>query len=399
MMCPYYKRGLLVMKRTANAVIIGGGVMGCSILYNLAARGMKDLVLLERDVLGSGSTGKSQAICRMHYSNQVTAQMAWESLKVYKSFQDIVSGPSGFVNTGYLVVVGPEDRQALEDNVSMQRALGINTSIVSHEDVQEVAPMMDVRDAAGLAYEPESGYADPYSVTTSYATRARELGAQVHMKAPVTDIEVTGGRVNAVVTEQDRIETTIAVIATGPWSKMVFARIGLDIPLATTRHQVIAIRRPEELIPAHPIVGDIAQQFSFRPDSTNLTLIGAGEEDADPDTYNQGVDMAVVEDAFRKLVRRMPAMSQGFFRGGWSGLFTVTPDWHPILDRVEGIQGLYCAVGFSGHGFKLAPMIGVTMSELILEGRAKTIDITSLRMSRFRDGDLLRSRYRYNVLA
>ena len=373
--------------------------MGCSILYNLSARGMKDLVLLERDVLGSGSTGKSQAICRMHYSNQVTAQMAWESLKVYKGFQENLVGPSGFVNTGYLVVVGLDDRRALEDNVSMQKALGISTSMVSLEDVEEIAPMLDVRDAAGLAYESESGYADPYLVTMSYARRAQELGAQIHMKSSATDIETTNGRVSAVVTEQGRIETPIAIIATGPWSRRVFARIGLDMPLTTTRHQVISIRRPEHLIPTHPAVGDIAQQFSFRPDSTNLTLMGAGEEPAEADTYNQGVDMGVVEDAFGKLVRRMPAMSQGFFRGGWSGLFTVTPDWHPILDRIEGIQGLYCAVGFSGHGFKLAPMIGVTMAELILEGRAKTVDIAPLRMSRFREGELLRSRYRYNVLA
>ena len=389
------------MKKTAEAVIIGGGVMGCSILYNLAARGVKELVLLEGDVLGSGSTGKSQAICRMHYSNQVTAQMAWESLKVYRGFEDIVGGPSGFVNTGYLVVVGPEDRKALEDNVSMQRGLGIDTSLVSHEDVEEIAPMLDVKDAAGLAYEPQSGYADPYLVTTSYAGRARDLGAQIHMKTPATDIKLTAGRVSAVVTEQGRIETPTVVIAAGPWSRKVFAGIGLDIPLEASRHQVIIIRRPEDEIPTHPTVGDIAQEFSFRPDSTNLTFIGAGEEDADPDTYNQGVDMAVVEDAFGKLARRMPAISRGFFRGGWSGLSTVTPDWHPILDSFtqQGIQGLYCAVGFSGHGFKLAPMIGATMAELVLEGQGTTVDMTALRMGRFRDGELLRSRYRYHVLA
>ena len=387
------------MKLTADAVIVGGGVMGCSILYNLAARGMKDLVLLERDVLGSGSTGRSQAICRMHYSNAVTARMAWQSLDVYRNFDEIVGGPSGFVRTGYLVVVGPEDRKALEDNVSMQIALGIKTAVVSPADVEEIAPMLEVKDAGGLAYEPESGYADPYRVTATYARRSRELGAQIYMRTPATEIEITGGKVSAVATENGRTETSIAIIATGPWSKHVFARMGMDIPLGTARHQVITIRRPEDAIPTHPAVGDIAQEFSFRPDSNNLTLIGAGEDDADPDTYNQGVDMEVVEDTFGKLVRRMPAISRGYFRGGWSGLFTVTPDWHPILDRVEDIKGLYCAVGFSGHGFKLAPMVGITMAELILEGRASTVDITPLRMSRFKEGDTLRSRYRYNVLA
>ena len=384
---------------TADAVIIGGGVMGCSILYSLSTRGVRHPVLLERDVLGSGSTGMSQAICRTHYSNQVTALMAWESLKVYRNFQEIAGGPSGFVETGYIVVVGEEDTTALGHNVSMQRALGINTNLISAEDVEEVAPMLDVHDAAGLAYEPESGYADPYLVTTSYARRATELGAETHTKTPVTDIQITDRRVRGVVTENGEIETPIVVIAAGPWSSRVFSMTGLDVPLTTIRHQVVAVRRPEELIPTHPIVGDIAQRFSFRPDSTGVTLVGLGEEDADPDTYHQGVDATAAKEAFRKLARRMPLVSRGFVRGGWAGLFTVTPDWHPILDRVEGIEGLYCAVGFSGHGFKLAPMIGTVMAELVLEGQARTADISCLRMARFGDGDLLRSRYSYNVLA
>ena len=373
--------------------------MGCSILYSLAARGMRDTVLVEGHVLGFGSTGKSQAICRMHYSNQVTAEMAWESLKVLRNFPEVVGGASGFVETGYLLVAGAEDRKPLEDNVSMQRRLGIATGMVSPEDVQEIAPMLDVTDATGLAWEPESGYADPYLVTTSYARRASELGASIHTNAPVKGIDLTGGAITAVATDQGTIETPIAIITTGPWSKQIFAGIGLEMPLATIRHQVIGIRRPEDAIPAHPTVGDITQQISFRPDSSGLTFIGAGEHDAEPDDYDQAVDMELVADAFGKLVHRMPAMSDGFFRGGWSGLFTVTPDWHPILDLVEGIKGLYCAVGFSGHGFKLSPMVVPTMAELILDGRAKTADITPLRMGRFRDGELLRSRYRYNVLA
>ena len=387
------------MQPKADAVVIGGGVMGCSILYNLADRGLKDLVLLERDVLGGGSTGRSQAICRMHYSNEVTARMAWESLKVYREFEERFGAPSGFVQTGYLVVVGPEDREAMEANVSMQRGVGIDTDMVSLEDVAEIAPVLDVRDAGGLAYEPQSGYADPYLVTTGYARRARDLGAEIHMQTPAISVDVTGGRVTAVVTEGGRIETPIAVVATGPWSKRFLDGLDLDIPLQTTRHQVFSIRRPEDTIPTHPAVGDIGLEFSFRPDSTNMTLIGAKEQDADPDTYNQGVDMEAVAEVFGKLVYRMPAMSEGFFRGGWAGLFTITPDWHPILDRIEGIDGLYCAVGFSGHGFKLAPMIGLTVAELIVDGRATTIDISPLRLGRFADGETLSSRYRYNVLA
>lgn len=374
--------------------------MGCSVLYHLARLGMRDVVLLEQDVLGSGSTGRSQAILRMHYSNPITASMAWESLKVFQNFEDEMGHPSGYVNTGYFVIVSPVDRGPMEENVAMQRSLGIETSVVSQEDLEELAPMLKADDAGGIAYEPQSGYADPYLVTTGYAQRAKDMGAQVYMRAAATEINVSGGRVRSVTTaDGTTIDTPKVLIAAGPWSRQLLKKLDLDLPLETTRHQVVMVRRPEGLLPFHPTVGDIAQEFSFRPDSTDLTLIGIGEEAVDVEGYNQGVDPATVEEAITKLVNRMPAMAEGYFRGGWSGLFTITPDWHPIMDRMEAIEGLYCAVGFSGHGFKLSPMIGLCMAELIAMGEATTFDITPFRMSRFQEGDLLSSRYRYNVLA
>ena len=387
------------MRQTADAVIIGGGVMGCSILYNLAKLGVADSVLLEMDVLGSGSTGRSQAICRMHYSNTVTASMAWESLKVFTNFGEMVGGSSGFVQTGYLVIVESIDRPGMERNIAMQQELGIDTRIVNAADMAQLAPMVGVDEDEGLAWEPQSGYADPYQVTTSYASRARDMGAEVMLRNPATGIEITGGRVVAVTTPQGRVETPVAVVAAGPWSRREMAKIGVDLPLSTVRHQVATLTRPLDRIPHHPIVGDIAQSFSFRPDGSSMTMVGFGEDDVEVDDYNQGVDMEAVAVNLAKLARRMPPMADSYFRGGWSGLFTITPDWHPILDRVPGIDGLYCAVGFSGHGFKLSPMIGLTMAELIVNGKSSTIDIRPLRFTRFEEGDLLTSSYRYRVLA
>ncbi len=384
----------------AEAVIIGGGVMGCGILYNLAERGVTDTVLLERDVLGSGSTGRSQAILRMHYSNEVTTRLAWDSLAIFKDFHEITGMPSGYTKTGYFVIVGPEDRDAMLDNVAMQRAAGVDTSIVTAEDVQEIAPMVRTYDGESFAYEPESGYADPYSVTTGYANAARDRGARILSESPAVGIEISANRVTAVLTENERIETPVAVVAAGPWSGPLLASIGVDVPLRPIRHQVIMLRRPQDIVPDHPIIGDVVNDMSPRPDAGNLTLIGVGEdEDALPDTFNQGVDMPMVEATFEKLVKRMPGMGQALFRGGWSGLFTTTPDWHPVLDRVEGIDGLYVSVGFSGHGFKLSPMIGVVMSELITQDRATSLDISEMSLSRFAEGRLMRSRYSMQVLA
>ena len=167
------------MPRTADAVIIGGGVMGCSILYNLAEQGMTNTLLLEKDVLASGSTSRSQAILRMHYSNEVTSLFAWKSLEVFKNFEEITGTPSGYTRTGYFLIVDGENRQAMEANVAMHKELGIATDIVSIEDAKEIAPMLALEGNEYFAYEPESGYADPYSVTTGYARRAREMGARV----------------------------------------------------------------------------------------------------------------------------------------------------------------------------------------------------------------------------
>ena len=388
------------MKSTADVVMIGGGVIGASILFNLGRLGVTDTLLLEKDVLGSGSTGRSQAICRMHYSNPVTANMAWKSLAVFTNFDEAVGGESGFVETGYLVVVSQEDGAGLAKNVAMQCGLGIDTMRVTAKDLEEIAPMVSVTEGEVMAWEPQSGYADTYMVTTSYAKRAREMGAEIVLRNPATSIEISGGRVKAVVTAEGRVETPVAVVAAGPWSKEVLGQIGVDVPLVPVRHQVASITRPVDKLPLHPTVGDIAQSFSFRPDGSSLTMMGFGpDEEVEVETYNQGVDMDVMADAMGRLTRRIPAMSDAYYRGGWSGLFTTTPDWHPILDAVPGIDGLYCAVGFSGHGFKLSPMIGVTMAELIIEGAGKTVDISPLRFSRFEEGDLLGSSYRYRVLA
>ena len=388
------------MPHTADAVIIGGGVMGCSILYNLACRGVTDTVLLERDVLASGSTGRSQAILRMHYSNEVTTRLAWDSLAVFRDFTEIVGVPSGYTKTGYFIIVGPEDRDAMMANVHMQRSVGVDTSTVTAEDVREIAPMIEPGEGESFAYEPDSGYADPYSVTTGYANAARESGARVMSGTPAAGIEITAGRVTAILTRNGRIETSVAVVAAGPWAGPLLASIGVDVPLRPIRHQVIMLRRPQDAVPDHPIIGDVVNDMSPRPDVGNLTLIGVGEdEESDPESFNQGVDMPMVEQTFQKLVRRMPGMTNALFRGGWSGLFTITPDWHPVLDRVDGIDGLHVAVGFSGHGFKLSPMIGVVMSELITEGEATSIDISELGLARFDEGRLMQSRYSMQVLA
>ena len=258
------------MPATADAVIIGGGVMGCSILYNLADLGLTNTLLLERDVLASGSTSKSQAILRMHYSNEVTSSLAWKSLEVFRNFEELTGTPSGYTKTGYFLIVGSEDRQAMYENVAMHRRLGIASEIVSIEDMRELAPMLAVEGDESFAYESESGYADPYSVTLGFANRAREMGARVQDGTTVTGIEVTGDKVTAVLTADDRIETDIAVVAAGPWSDRLLRGVGVEVPIRPLRHQVVVLRRSPGPESDHPVVADNLNGFSARPDIGGL---------------------------------------------------------------------------------------------------------------------------------
>ena len=389
------------MDSSAEAVIIGGGVMGCSILYNLAARGLTNAVLLERNLLGSGSTGRSSGVVRMHYSNEVHARMAWQSLEVFQNFDQIVGGDCGLTQTGFLIFTGDEDLPAFHANVAMQQECGIQTSIISREDAKDIAPEFFVDDCAAIAYEPVSGYADPSGTAAAYSARARDLGATVSLQCPATGIEVAGGKVVAVTTADRRIETPSAVVATGPWSRRFLLEHGIDLPLEATRHEVIHLRRPMDKLPYHPGGADIANLIYFRPESTDLTLLGNGNmEDLveDPELFAPRPTQKFIQDVWTRLARRIPVMAEAEFTTGYAGLYTSTPDSHPIMDRVEGIDGLYICTGFSGHGFKLSPMVGVLMAELMLDGKATSIDISTLRMSRFREGKLNQPRYGFKVL-
>ena len=390
------------MTKKTEAVVIGGGVMGASILYNLAVRGVKGPVLLERDTLGSGSTGRSSGAIRMHYSTEVNARLAWESLKIFRDFDELIGvGDVGWTKTGYMVFVPHDSSEGLQRNIAMQQSVGIATGIVSREEAREIAPAFHLREDEVFAWEPESGHGDPSATALAYSTRARELGAQVMLESPAITVEVSSGRVTAVATAAERYETSLAVVATGPWSSGFLGKLGIELPLLATRHEVFLLRRPMDRVPFHPGGGDVSNLIYFRPEGSDLTLVGNGnrEERADPDAYNQRVGMDFVEDIWARLVKRIPNIADAEYFTGYAGLYTTTPDLHPVIGGVDGVEGLYVCTGFSGHGFKLAPAVGIVMAELILDGQARTVDIASLRLSRFAEDDLNRTTYDFQVIA
>ena len=392
---------MTTLPSSAETVVIGGGVMGCSILHSLAARGMTNTLLLERDVLGSGSTGRSSSAIRMHYSTEVHARMAWESFKVFRDFGEIVGGECGYIRTGHLIFAGEDAVDTFRTNVAMQQSVGIDTRLVTREEAQELAPSFYLEDCGVIAYEPVSGYGDASATCTSFAQAARDKGARIVLRCPVANIEVSGSRVRAVVTAEGRVPTDRAVIATGPWSRKFLLQHGIDLPLEATRHEVVHLRRGPEGPAYHPGGGDIINQVYFRPEGSDLTLVGNGNmEDVieDPEIFAQRASPAFIQEVWTRLARRVPALADAEFSTGYAGLYTSTPDSHPVMDAVAGIDGLYVCTGFSGHGFKLSPMVGALMAELILDGRATSIDITPLRMSRFAEGRLNNDGYGFKVM-
>ncbi len=399
---------------TADVVIIGGGVMGCSIACNLALtaadHGLRRIVLLERDTLGSGSTGRSSAAIRMHYSTAVNAELAWRSLQIFRNFEDIIGGECGYTRTGYLVFAGEEDLPSFRSNIAIQQSVGVITDIISAGDAAELAPGFAVDDAAAIAYEPYSGHADASGTAYAYATRARSEGVTIRLQTPASAIETSpdsttrhGSRVVAVRTAGgERIETGIAVVATGPWTARFLAPHGIDVPMIATRHEVLHFRRPLDLVPHHPGGADIGNRIYFRPEGQDLTLVGNGNHSDvvdDPEVYAQRASAAFIQDVWQRLARRIPPIADAELTSGYAGLYTNTPDSHPVMDRIDGVDGLYLCSGFSGHGFKLSPMVGVLMAELIGNGVTTTMDIAPLRFSRFAEGDLNNAGYGFDVLA
>ncbi len=394
---------------TADAVIIGGGVMGCSIACNLALtvarHGLRRIVLLERDTLGSGSTGRSSAAIRMHYSTAVNAELAWRSLHIFRNFGDIIGGECGYTRTGYLVFAGPDDLDSFRANIATQQSVGVSTGIISAADAAELAPGFAVADAAAIAYEPYSGHADASGTAYAYATRARAEGVAIRLQTPAAAIETSadGSRVAAVRTAAGaRIATGVAVVATGPWTARFLAPHGIDVPLIATRHEVLHFRRPLDLVPYHPGGADISNRIYFRPEGQDLTLVGNGNHSDivdDPEVFAQRASPAFIQDVWPRLARRIPPIADAELVHGYAGLYTNSPDSHPIMDRIAGVDGLYLCSGFSGHGFKLSPMVGALMAELIGSGQAATMDISPLRLSRFAEGDLNNAGYGFDVLA
>lgn len=390
----------------ADVVVIGGGSTGTSVAFQLARRfrdesGRRRVLLVERDTVGAGPTSKSIGIIRLHYSFEPLVAMAHRSLELFSTFEQLTGSTADFARIGFLLLVSEPQMATLRDNVALQRRLGIRAEVLTADDVAALDPRLATDDVAGAAWEPDSGFADGYATAAGFASAARRDGADVWETTAVSGIDVRGGAVRGVTTSRGYVETSAVLVAAGPWSPPLLAPVGVDVPIVAAREQVVQLAPPPDFGQLRFVVEDLIQGLFSRPEAGGTVLAGVLEEEAEEivsaDAYRRRVDFDYVERVGSMWARRFPQAAQADVRGGYASLYDVTPDWQPMLGPVEGIDGLFIAAGFSGHGFKLSPALGEVLAAQIL-GEQPPIDVSMFRLSRFAEGRLLRGHHAQGIL-
>ncbi len=386
-----------------DVIVVGAGVVGCSLAFHLARAGARVTVIDKAAEVCAGMSARSGALLRMHYTFAPEAELAWKSLSYFVNWKKTVGRDRegrgcGFVRTGFAVVVGAANVEKLRANVAMLRAAGVDTYLVEPAELRKLEPAINVDDVALAAYEPQSGYADPIATTRSLAEAAQRHGATFILNAPVASIETAGRRARGVVEASGKRHAADAVcVAAGPWTDRLLAPLGAAIGIRAERAQIAFFKRPTAL--RHCGCIDTISGSYFRPHGTDLTLIGLGdvkaEYEPDPDGFRQDNDADFVAEVAERLAHRVPAMSGAGYARGHAGIYDVSPDSRAVMGPVPDIAGLYVAAGFSGTGFKTAPAVGAAMAEVILEGRARTVDIAPFGFQRLRERRLIRGEHEY----
>ncbi len=375
---------------SADVVIIGGGVIGASTAFHLARAGVRRVIVVERRHLAAGASGKSGALVRMHYTNEPETRLAYESLTYFANWQDLVGGDCGFRKVGFLALAPDDYRDNFAANVAMQQRVGVNTSLISPDEAREVDPAMWAGDVSCLAYEPDSGFADPAGTTYSFARAAMDRGVEFQFETPATRLLTRGDKVVGVETQDGRIEAPIVVLAAGPWANPLLAGVGIDLGLVPVLSRVTVFRWTLERSPKHPICIDHVNHTWIRPIDGNCTLIGAehgvSRLTGDPDAYAETAPQDYVDHCRAQLTKRYPVMRFAPMRGNWIGMFMGSPDSRPIIDQLPQYRGLFCFTGDSGSCFKTSPAIGRCLSEWIVDGASTKVDLTPFRASRFAEG-------------
>jgi sarcosine oxidase subunit beta len=383
----------------ADIAIVGAGVMGASIAYHLAERRAGDILVLDQGHVASGASGRSSGLVRMHYTYPPEVRLALVSLDYLTRWQERLGRPATFRRTGFIRIVPPSQASRLRANVEMQQAHGVDTRVLTREELRELEPDWWLDDLEVAAHEPDSGYADAATVATDFLACARERGASYRPGCRVRSLRIEAGRVAGVETEAGPVAAEVVVVAAGAWSRSLFERAGIALPLECEHHEVVILENPAGCEGPQRACIDSSLGIYLRPEGRRQTLVGGfeGPRAADPEPLEREPTPEALLGKLRRAARRVPALADAGIARSITGYYTMTPDNRALLGPVPAAEGLFCCTGFSGMGFKISPAVGLVMSEWILDGRPGSIDVSAFRPDRFARGEPIRPTHEYEI--
>ncbi len=367
----------------AEVVIVGGGVMGTSIAFHLAEAGVRDIVLLEQNELGSGSTCKAAGGIRAQFSDAVNIQLGQRSLEAFARFHERPGQDIDLRRTGYLFLLSrDEDVRAFEASIELQHRYGVPSRLIEPSEAKRLSPFIETRGLLAAAFSPDDGLATPEAVVYGYAKGARALGVHIVTRCAVTGIDVRGPAIERVYTAHGSVATGAVICAAGAWSRALGAMAGVDLPVTPHRRQVL-FTEPIAQLPPMPMTIDFATTFYFHAEGRGL-LVGMSYQDEPPGFHLQRDD-AWVPGLLAAAEVRAPAVARAGIAGGWAGLYEITPDHNALIGQDPSLSRFFFATGFSGHGFLQGPAVGEVVRDLYL-GRTPVVDVSGLAATRFAQG-------------
>jgi len=366
-------------------VIIGGGVVGCSIAYHLARRGQRDVVVLEREAVGSGTTSKAAGGIRSQFPTETEIRFSLEAIGVFERFAEEFGVDIGYRRIGYLFLISdPEDLAGYRERMALQRRLGVDVREITPAEAKAIVPALRVDDLIAAVWGPTDGMAGPAEVTGGFARRARELGVRIAEGVSVTGIEVAHGAAQGVTTTDGAIAAPLVINAAGPSAARIGRLAGVSVPVHPRRRHIFFTEPFPEIPGPVPLTTDRASGFYFRKEMEQLLLSPGDVEDIGED-FDVPVDRAKIDETVEKALHRVPIVEKARIAGGWAGLRPLTPDDHAIIGWAPGVDGFFLAVGFGGHGFQHSPATGRYAAEWILDGRP-SLDLSLFDPGRFAAG-------------
>jgi len=375
------------MEKTADVVIIGGGIVGLSIAYYLALKKAGRIVLFEKGQLGEGSTSRCVGGIRTQFSTEINIRFSLESLKTFEQFGEEFGVNPEFKRIGYLFLATTDwEMEIFKENIKLQKKFNIPVELLSPDEISARWPYLRIDDILGGTFCSWDGYAGPSEILSGFAGGAKRAGVKIYEGAEVTRISSEKGKVKGVKVGEEVISTSTVVNAGGPYAASIGEMVGIKIPVKPLRRQIF-VTAPFHLTDCpFPLTIDFHRGWYFRQEGDGLLL--SGPLDLEP-SFNLNIDYEAMAETSENSMSRVPVLEKARIARGWAGLYEISPDHHAILGRVPEVEGFILTNGFSGHGFQHSPAVGKVITELIVDGEATTIDISSLSLERFEKGELM----------